>query len=57
LFAFIAACETDASCVWNSSIGSEDFYGWSGIEPATDADYDPVRAIVDVAGIALDDLG
>jgi phosphonate transport system substrate-binding protein len=35
---------------WGTSIGSADFYGWSGIEPATDADYDVVRAMVEATG-------
>lgn len=53
---FAAECETDENCAWNQSIGAEDFYQWTGIEPATDAEYDPLRAVVDVAGIDLDDL-
>jgi len=39
---------------WGQSIGSEDFYGWTGIHPATDADYDFVRMMVDAAGITLE---
>jgi phosphonate transport system substrate-binding protein len=53
---FAAECETDENCAWNDSIGNEDFYGWTGIEPATDEEYDPLRAVVDTAGIELDDL-
>lgn len=56
LVAFAGECETDENCAWNESIGHEDFYAWSTIEPATDAEYDPLRAVVDVAGIELDDL-
>lgn len=56
LVAFAAECETDENCAWNQSIGNQDFYGWTGIEPATDAEYDALRAVVDVAGIELDDL-
>lgn len=56
LVAFAAECETDENCAWNQSIGAEDFYQWTGIQPATDAEYDPLRAVVDVAGIDLDDL-
>lgn len=41
---------------WNESIGKEDFYGWSGIEPATDEEYDPVRLLVDFAGVTIETL-
>ena len=56
LTAFAAECEDDENCAWNASIGNQDFYGWTGIEPAADAEYDALRAVVDVAGIELDDL-
>lgn len=56
LIAFAAECETDENCAWNSSIGDQDFYGWTGIDPATDAEYDTLRAVVETAGIELDDL-
>jgi len=56
LVAFAAECETDENCAWNDSIGNQDFYGWTGIEPATDAEYDPLRAVVETAGIELEDL-
>jgi len=56
LVAFAGACDTDENCSWNDSIGNQDFYGWTGIEPATDAEYDSLRAVVDLAGIELDDL-
>jgi phosphonate transport system substrate-binding protein len=56
LVAFAAECETDENCAWNDSIGNQDFYGWTGIEPATDAEYDSLRAVVEVAGIDLDSL-
>jgi phosphate/phosphite/phosphonate ABC transporter binding protein len=42
---------------WASSIGSEDFYGWSGLEPAADEEYDPVRLLVEFVGLTLEDLG
>ncbi|MFZ5879194.1 MAG: phosphate/phosphite/phosphonate ABC transporter substrate-binding protein [Chloroflexota bacterium] len=48
--ALIAFAETEA---WDSSIGSSDFYGWSGIAPATDAEYDMVRAMVAATGYKL----
>jgi phosphonate transport system substrate-binding protein len=48
--ALVAFSETDA---WNESIGNPDFYGWSGIAPATDAEYDLVRAMVEATGYQL----
>jgi phosphonate transport system substrate-binding protein len=48
--ALVAFAETDA---WDESIGSSDFYGWSGIAPATDAEYDVVRAMVEATGFKL----
>lgn len=42
---------------WKNSIGKQDFYAWSGISPAKDADYDFVRLMVDAAGITLEKLG
>lgn len=56
LLEFAAECETNDDCLWNQSIGAEDFYQWTGIEPATDAEYDALRAVVETAGIELDDL-
>jgi len=51
--ALAAFAETEA---WSTSIGSEDFYGWSGIEAATDADYDFVRLMVATAGVSIETL-
>jgi phosphonate transport system substrate-binding protein len=48
--ALLAFAETEA---WDNSIGSADFYGWSGIAPATDAEYDVVRAMVEATGYKL----
>ena len=48
-----AFAETEA---WGTSIGSEDFYGWSGIEPASDADYDFVRKLVAESGTTIESL-
>ncbi len=53
---FAAECETDEDCAWNQSIGNQDFYNWTGIEPATDAEYDELRKVVETAGIELGDL-
>lgn len=51
--ALVAFAETPE---WAESIGHEDFYAWSGIEPATDAEYDIVRTVVEQQGITLEDL-
>lgn len=51
--ALVAFAETPE---WADSIGNQDFYAWSGIEPATDAEYDIVRSVVDSQGITLEDL-
>ncbi len=40
--ALVAFAGTDA---WNDSIGNQDFYGWTGIEPALDSEYDGLRKI------------
>jgi phosphonate transport system substrate-binding protein len=48
-----AFAQTEA---WGESIGNEDFYGWSGIEPASDADYDFVRKMVANAGVTIESL-
>jgi len=50
LFAF---SETEA---WDNSIGNQDFYGWTGIAPATDSEYDFVRQMVELVGLSLEDL-
>jgi len=42
---------------WDNSIGSQDFYGWTGISPATDDEYDFVRQMVELAGLKLENLG
>jgi ABC-type phosphate/phosphonate transport system substrate-binding protein len=51
--ALAAFAETEA---WGQSIGSEDFYGWSGIEAASDADYDFVRKLVAESGTTIESL-
>ncbi|MGH8946156.1 MAG: phosphate/phosphite/phosphonate ABC transporter substrate-binding protein [Acidimicrobiia bacterium] len=56
LIDFAAECEDNEDCAWNQSIGNQDFYDWTGIEPATDAEYDELRKVVDTAGIDLEDL-
>lgn len=52
--ALVEFSKTDA---WNESIGSQDFYGWTGLNPATDAEYDFVRKMVEATGLTLEGLG
>jgi phosphonate transport system substrate-binding protein len=47
-FAASEACQT--------SLCSADFYGWTGLEPADDAAYDPIRFIKDTLGLEAADL-
>lgn len=52
--ALAAFAQTEA---WGQSIGSEDFYGWSGLEAGLDEEYDVVRKLVELIGITLESLG
>ena len=52
--ALIAFSQTDA---WNESIGNQDFYGWTSLSPATDAEYDVVRQMIELSGLTLENLG
>ena len=52
--ALVAFSQTEA---WGTSIGSQDFYGWTGLETTTDAEYDIVRKMVEEAGLTLESLG
>ena len=45
--ALIAFAETPE---WETSIGDQDFYGWTGIDEAVDSEYDNLRKIVDLVG-------
>lgn len=51
--ALIAFSQTEA---WAASIGSTDFYGWSGVAPITDATYDIIRNQFVVLGLTEDDI-
>lgn len=42
---------------WAKSIGSADFYGWTSITPAKDAEYDPIRKAVEASGFKIENLG
>ncbi|MDH3605828.1 MAG: phosphate/phosphite/phosphonate ABC transporter substrate-binding protein [Acidimicrobiia bacterium] len=50
LVAFAGECDDNEDCAWNSSIGDQDFYGWTSIDAATDSEYDNLRTIVDLLG-------
>ena len=56
LVAFAAECDDNEDCLWNQSIGNQDFYGWTGLAPLVDADFDGMRKVVELAGIQLEDL-
>jgi len=51
--ALIAFSQTDA---WATSIGSEDFYGWSSLSPIANEDYDPVRLQFEILGLTEEDV-
>src|SRR3990172_11110313 len=51
--ALVAYAATDG---WGESIGSQDFYNWTGLSPATDAEYDFIREMVAAAGFDLEDI-
>ncbi|MEA4907572.1 MAG: phosphate/phosphite/phosphonate ABC transporter substrate-binding protein [Anaerolineaceae bacterium] len=52
--ALVAFAETEE---WGNSIGNTDFYGWTGINTASDEEYDFVRKMVEAAGITLENIG
>ncbi len=51
-----ALIEFSATEAWAQSIGSEDFYGWSSLEPITDATYNIVRGQFQVLGLTEADV-
>jgi phosphonate transport system substrate-binding protein len=51
--ALLAYSETEE---WKSSLGSREFYNWTGIIEAQASDYDPILAGVQEAGLTLDVL-
>ncbi len=51
--ALVAFSGTDA---WKESIGSQDFYNWTGLSPATDAEYDFIRQMVAATGFNIEDI-
>jgi phosphonate transport system substrate-binding protein len=50
--ALVAFSATDA---WAESIGNQDFYGWTGIDPATDSEYDSLLTIVELLDYNIED--
>lgn len=42
---------------WANSIGSQDFYGWTGINPAKDEEFDFTRKMVEAVGLTLENIG
>jgi phosphate/phosphite/phosphonate ABC transporter binding protein len=51
-----AMVEFAASDACKESICNQDFYGWSGLEPADDAFYDPVRSLITTLGYTEKDV-
>ncbi len=51
-----ALIEFSSTEAWAASIGSRDFYNWSGLEPATDEAYAPVRVMMDALGRSEEDI-
>jgi phosphate/phosphite/phosphonate ABC transporter binding protein len=41
---------------WKETIGHQDFYNWTGLEPAVDADYDVIRLVAAANGTSLDNF-
>ncbi len=41
---------------WEQSIGSDDFYGWTSIEPIGDEAYNPVRLQFEILGLTEGDI-
>jgi phosphonate transport system substrate-binding protein len=52
-----ALVEFAGTGAWNESIGNQDFYGWTGINPASDEEYDVVRQMIELSGLTLEGLG
>ena len=52
-----ALIEFSQTEVWDESIGNQDFYGWTGINVATDQEYDFIRQMVELGGISLENIG
>jgi ABC-type phosphate/phosphonate transport system substrate-binding protein len=51
-----AVIDFTASEACATSICSQDFYSWTGLEAVTDSFYDPVRDAMNFLGISEDDV-
>ena len=51
--ALAAFMQTEAC---QESICSSDFYNWTGIDPITDADFDPIRRLIASLGYTEEDI-
>jgi phosphate/phosphite/phosphonate ABC transporter binding protein len=49
--ALLEFAKTDS---WKESIGHPDFYNWTGLDVAVDADYDVIRLVAEANGTSLD---
>ena len=57
LDALAAYLESDACQVEEALICSEDFYGWRGIAPIFDENFDGIRLLMEKQGITLENIG
>ena len=53
----VAFLESDACQVEETLICSEDFYGWRGIGPILDENFDGIRILMEKQGITLENIG
>jgi len=51
-----ALLEFSQTEAWEQSIGGQDFYDWSSLEPITDAAYNPVRQQFEILGLTEADI-
>jgi phosphonate transport system substrate-binding protein len=45
-----ALIDFSATEEWNNSIGDQDFYGWTTLEPVDDSAFDPIRLQMEILG-------
>jgi phosphate/phosphite/phosphonate ABC transporter binding protein len=55
--ALVAFLATDACQVDEITICSEDFYGWKGVGPIADENFDGIRILMEQQGITLENIG
>jgi hypothetical protein len=55
--ALIAYLASDACQVEVELICSEDFYGWRGVGPIFDENFDGIRILMENQGITLENIG